>query len=437
MKTQSMKSSRFNIYYNSKSNKRLVYNTMSDAIISIDNELECCMKNNLFKDINEEYLSMLIQNGFLVNTDETSIFQLNINRLKYSNKFASFILIPTHRCNLNCTYCYQQAGNVLSDTMDTVTVSNIIKYIKKIASGKAGITISLYGGEPLLEPEKLLNIFEELKTYCEKEKKSFKITGTTNGTLLSVDLIEKFKKYPIADIQITFAGPKNIHDAKRMYKNGMGTYDRLVEVVQNLEKHKIDYHLRIDVDNENFSHIGELLDDLKDKLGKPPRISIQKVSCITIFNKECNGQIAEVAEDRMHELYTLANSKGYSTNPITLGNSRIGCGAIFDGTYTIAPNGDIYKCCSSVGIAEHRLGTIADDGTLRDINQEAYCKWTLRNPLQFEECLPCEFAPMCFAGCALHAYNKFGDINNPICSKEQYRNNIEAYLKNYYQDKWG
>ncbi|OPX80219.1 MAG: pyrroloquinoline quinone biosynthesis protein PqqE [Methanosaeta sp. PtaB.Bin039] len=432
-----MRSSRFNIYYNSGPNRYLVYNTMNDAIIRIDDELENCMRNNSFEDVNEEYLSMLMQNGFVTSIDETSIFQLNINRLKYSGSLASFILIPTHRCNLNCTYCYQQSGTILTDTMDESTVLKVIKYIKRMAAKKTGITISLYGGEPLLEPDILLTIFKELKKYCDTEKKSLKITGATNGTLLSENLMEKFKIYHVNDIQITFAGPKSVHDVKRAYKNGSGTYDRLIEVIRNLEKHKIDYRLRIDVDKENFSHIGELLDDLKDKLGKAPRISIQKVSCITVFNKHCDKQVAEVSEERMHELYSLAILKGYSTNTIALANSRIGCGAIFDDTYTIAPNGDIYKCCSSVGIPEHRLGTIAEDGTLKDVNQEAYCKWALRNPLQFDECRSCEFAPMCFAGCAFHAYNKFGDINVPICNKEQYQDNIKTYLKDHYLNKWG
>ena len=89
-----MRSSRFNIYYNSGPNRYLVYNTMNDAIIRIDDELENFMRNNSFEDVNEEYLSMLMQNGFVTSIDETSIFQLNINRLKYSGSLASFILIP-------------------------------------------------------------------------------------------------------------------------------------------------------------------------------------------------------------------------------------------------------------------------------------------------------------------------------------------------------
>lgn len=430
------RASMYNIYFKTDPEQYLVYNTLWGSIIKIDEEAKECLNNNTFEGLSDEILSMLTQNGFVVDTDETSVFQVFMNRLKYQNNTICFILIPTHRCNMACTYCYQGAGDILVNSMNEENLEKTLKFIKRMATGCLGISISLYGGEPFLESKKILTMLEDLQCYCQGENKSLRVGGTTNGTLLDEDLIIKLKEYLIEDLQITFAGPKRFHDKKRIYKNGVGTYDRLIEVLKLLKKHGVRYHVRVDVDEENYPYIGELLDDLIDKLGKPPRLSIQRISCDLFLNKEQMVRISEISDEHLHELYALADAKGYKTNPIYIGNYRVGCGAIFDNTYVIDPVGDVYKCEAAVGNLDHRLGTISEDGSLININQKAYYKWVLRNPLQFEECRNCEFAPICFAGCALRAYAQFGDIDRPVCYKDQYRANIETYLRDYYPEKW-
>ncbi|OPX78142.1 MAG: pyrroloquinoline quinone biosynthesis protein PqqE [Methanosaeta sp. PtaB.Bin039] len=428
--------SRYNIYFKTDSDKYLVYNTLSDAIIRIDGCTKRILNHGEFNQLDNDTLEKLYQNGFLVDIDDRIIFRSLINKWKHQNNTYLFKIIFTHKCNMACKYCYQGSGEVLTDSMDQDTLECVIKFIKKKSAGCRILKIALYGGEPFLEKEKILYLLDDLNEYCCKENKYLEISGSTNGSILGEDLIIKLKKYPIDSLQITFAGNRVDHDTRRIFKDATGSYDKLIGVLNNLELYKIKYHVRVDVDKENFPGIGELLDDLKEKIGRPPQLSIQKIIYDPVFNKDLPSRILEMSDEHLHELYTLATLKGYDVKPKQLGNIKAGCGAIYENAFAIDPHGDVYKCAAVAGILDQRLGCIDCNGNLTKINQEIYYKWLLRNPLQFEECFDCEFAPICFAGCSFQAYAQFGDIDHPICHKDQYMSNIETNLRISYPAMW-
>lgn len=93
-------------------------------------------------------------------------------------------LMVTHKCNLNCVYCYEQFKN-----SKAIDIDDAKKYISKIfydtaQSGKyKSLELSMMGGEPLLE-------FERIKEICEwmwsrEWPLKYIVFASTNGTLLT------------------------------------------------------------------------------------------------------------------------------------------------------------------------------------------------------------------------------------------------------------
>jgi len=103
-------------------------------------------------------------------------------------------------------------------------------YISKAKGNRKNI--SFYGGEPLIRESLIKYVVDYLNILKSKNKKTeFSVRITTNGTLLNIKLIDFFIKNEIA-LQVSLDGPKKYHDEFRLYKNGRGTF---IKVIKNLE----------------------------------------------------------------------------------------------------------------------------------------------------------------------------------------------------------
>lgn len=106
------------------------------------------------------------------------------------------------RCNLNCAYCYEHP---IREAGEPPVIN--VKAIKE-ALLKANSEFTVFGGEPLLVPRKLL---EELFQFGFEHWKKNSIQ--TNALLIDLELIKLFKKYNV-HIGISFDGPDELNNAR-------------------------------------------------------------------------------------------------------------------------------------------------------------------------------------------------------------------------------
>ena len=415
-----MKEPLYNVYLvDEKEGKALVYNTMHRSIVQIDDEVYQSMKNSKIDKVPDDVLDVLKSGKIVVddNLDEKDMLKIMFNRAKFNAVSVGFTVIPTHACNLACKYCYQGHGDVLSNTMNKDTITRTIEFIKKNAVGRRTLGVNFYGGEPLLFPDIVFTILEELKQYAQENDIQLSTTFTSNGTLFTEEIVKKLKDYN-HEVQITLCGPKEVHDTVRIDKKGNGTYDKLMDVIALFKEHGTAFHIRVDVDQDNYDTIKPLLEDLKERgyegmyIGFCP---IGKDICYTEMERESK----EVDIVSLTKLSRMAHDMGFQTNPIYIHNFVEGCSAIMDNFLAVDPVGNVYKCIAAPGYQEHRFGVLDENGDIKDMNYEAYCVWTLRDPLRIEECVDCKFAPICAGGCALAAYAKHGAINSPGCEEKE------------------
>ena len=106
------------------------------------------------------------------------------NAMKRDTNYYTILLCVTHRCNLNCSYCYQQ-----HDSMHEMSYETAISCIKKalaITECNSIVEFIFFGGEPLLR----FDLMRDVVTYVNKNYMSRKIRffASTNGTLLTDDM---------------------------------------------------------------------------------------------------------------------------------------------------------------------------------------------------------------------------------------------------------
>lgn len=110
----------------------------------------------------------------------------------YHSTSFSPTLCVTHKCNLNCTYCYQK--NKDHSSMSFETAKECIDDIFHIVPENTKIIeISFIGGEPLEEVELIKKIYDYTLQNHNDSRLSF--FATTNGTILSNNDKEWFTRH--------------------------------------------------------------------------------------------------------------------------------------------------------------------------------------------------------------------------------------------------
>lgn len=88
--------------------------------------------------------------------------------------------------------------------------------------------VFIFGGEPLVNIIQGFYILENLKKYCDSHGISLFCGIITNGSLITSEIIDKLLYYNCTMVQITLDGTKDVHDARRPYKNGKGSFDDII-----------------------------------------------------------------------------------------------------------------------------------------------------------------------------------------------------------------
>ena len=129
-----------------------------------------------------------------------------------------YIIHLTEKCNLNCTYCYQ---NKRIRDIKFEDIKNLIDY--EISKKSKYSIIIFYGGEPLLQKNLIKNTIDYINS--KRCKTNFYYSITTNGTLLDDNFIKYMKDNNFINIAFSFDGMKDTQDLNRKTIDGNGTFD--------------------------------------------------------------------------------------------------------------------------------------------------------------------------------------------------------------------
>lgn len=184
-------------------------------------------------------LTEIEQKGYLSSNRPTGFVQYGeyLDEL-LNSQMEQLILNITETCNLRCRYClysgtYPMERLHSSKNMSLDTAKRAIKYFKEHSGNKERYHLSFYGGEPL-------TCFDTVKHAIEYTESlgdwgDLFVHVDSNGTLLNEDIIRFLVDHKIA-LQVSVDGPREVHDRFRVYRNGKGTYDRIMRNVSRIRE---------------------------------------------------------------------------------------------------------------------------------------------------------------------------------------------------------
>ena len=154
------------------------------------------------------------------------------------NRMRQLTLQVTQQCNLRCKYCaysgiYKNNRTHNSRRMNWDTAKKAIDFFFKRNKSLSDIVVGFYGGEPLLEFELMKKCVEYAKS--KNEGKRIKFNITTNGTLLSDEVVDFLVKENFS-VSISLYGNAETHDINRKFSNGEGSFSLILKNIERIKE---------------------------------------------------------------------------------------------------------------------------------------------------------------------------------------------------------
>jgi uncharacterized protein len=295
--------------------------------------------------------------------------------LSLSNEILGLILLPTEACNFRCVYCYEEFKY---KRMEPWVVTGVKGLLSRRAPGLRVMTISWFGGEPLLALDLIEDVMLHVRSLAEASAAlRFRSDATTNGYLLTPPVLERLVGLGVTSYQISFDGPREFHDRKRVLAGGKGTYDRIWGNLLAARESTSRFHImvRLHADHENADAIPRFLDEYKEAFGSDPRfeIFIRGLSRLGGPN-DPNLRVFEKDEGRdiIESMRGLARGRGLKM--MVPDKDDAICYAAKANSFVVRANGRLNKCTVALEHPNNQVGMIHEDGTV-EITPRKMSEW--------------------------------------------------------------
>lgn len=385
----------------------------------------------------KKLISKLIRHGFSHNFN-------NVCDMPKEVKPNFFIIELTNYCNLACLYCFRGEHKKLSMSYDTLNnvLDNLYNYL--ITNNINNFSIQPWGGEPLLEIEKILYI----KKYFDDKKIKPMISIETNGILLNEQNVRLLIENNI-HFGLSIDGIDKIQNFHRPFSNGEGSMSVLKDNILKIKNNYPEINLSSIsvISKDSIPFIKESIDFLVNELG----IISLKMNFVK-ENPFMDSKIIPLDEENIIKLYEQVIETGiefYKKGIIFFENNIIqrlnnllfrdnrnicisrGCMGGYK-MVSVDVNGDVYNC-ELIGDETQKLCSIEDD-LIESIKKSIKLGNKYFMEKSNNECLTCPWSVYCKGGCSSNFLNSPSDKNidqyTCIVNKYLYPKLIELILNN-------
>jgi uncharacterized protein len=316
-------------------------------------------------------------------------------------------LAVAQKCNLGCTYCYAGQGD-FGDTPKDMPLQTALRSVELLIDGAepgARVNLAFLGGEPLANRVALRAATEHALALAQPRDIRVTFSITTNGTLLTEDDADFFEQHGFA-VTVSLDGLRDVHDRQRPFRNGAGSFDRIMTRVRPLlaAQRKMQVSVRATVTPGNV----RLRDSLEYFLGmnfhsvgfspvlhastRSQEVSARDLDDFLKAMVECGMEFERrVVRGERYAFMNIINA----LREIHRGTHRpypCGAGAGYLG---VSADGDLAACHRFVGAQDGRMGNLA-----AGVDRAAQQTWLAERHVHNQSpCRDCWARYLCSGGC--------------------------------------
>lgn len=291
-------------------------------------------------------------------------------------RMVSVTLNVVSSCNLSCIYCWNKGGTYGRTTREKrMTAETAIRAIDLAVQNSLEndrILIDFYGGEPLLNFEVLRAAMEHCEKIAKEIPRSFSYKVTTNGTLLTDEMVAFFDRMGVS-LGVSIDGTKKIHDRNRPFPDGKGTWK---EIQKNIKAAAAAGNIHVSARATLVPPDLDMVKALKGlfRLGfRDTEIEFASEPC-ELFNPNGTVRFSDDDIEKMKKEYRKfakfylsyalhadeAIDVGISNNMTRVLHeshrfSPCGAGSNF---VCVTEEGNLYPCMGFIGMPDYRLGSV-------------------------------------------------------------------------------
>ena len=199
-----LKYSKFNYKTEDKAGNIVLYNSLYKTIRRYEKKYGAdieALRLNPDVQTNSKLMQDMQSCGFFVKSD---VDEITISEFAYlqevSKRNLNLTIVPTMQCNFDCAYCYQEhGGGFMSEQIQHA----IVRHVRKNIVNYTSVSLSWFGGEPLLRKDIVVKLSNEIRAVCKKHYKPFNAMITTNGYALDLETFNILLDCGVRYFQIT------------------------------------------------------------------------------------------------------------------------------------------------------------------------------------------------------------------------------------------
>lgn len=354
----------------------------------------------------------------------------------------SVTLLTTHACNFKCTYCYEFSNFAQPHSkpgrMNIETAKRTVDWLIATSGTEENLALGFFGGEPLLNFPLIEQVVDYANERGAAHGKKFSFSMTTNGSLLSDEIIAFLKRHNIKTT-ISMDGGKEIQNTQRPMVNGKDSYEtvrpRAAKLLAEMPETGVQATLCGDTDPREvkadlaamgFRRIGLTnVSPSTPEEGRKAGNGLWSARAMTVLLDDEASALRRAIADRDAERIRTPHSYLCSR----VGTFLTGqvkehhCGA-GKASVAVANSGDIYLCHRFADLKDYRLGHINDE----TLDREAY---QVKPVGSVAACSTCYSRYHCPGGCYHDNLNNTGSVfepNETLCNVSRHMTELAAAI---------
>src|SRR5579872_168903 len=326
-------------------------------------------------------------------------------------RITSLLIKPASAvCNLDCAYCFYldrdadpykslPARRMTDETLERL-VDTFLFY------SYPNSVFAFQGGEPTLAGPKFFEKLVQLQKQYGRDGQNVSNALQTNCTLIDENWCALFHEYNWL-LGVSLDGPQEINDLYRFNKEGRGTWKRVMEGIEILQKNKVEFNILCVLSQANVDKPKEIYKFYRS-------LGVDNIQYIPLAEFHADGSpmaFTITPEQYGHflcETFDLwwpdrrkVRIRFFDNTAEALAGQKPGSCTMHetcDSYVVVEYNGDIYPCDFFVE-KNWKLGNIVLDSWTEIARRTRRYSFASKKTIAHPECQVCDYQMICHGGC--------------------------------------
>lgn len=402
-----MKKSIYNNIIILNNNLGFIYNSYSNNFLFANKKLCEFFKVEPLESIKKSYVNFYdsLVNARIIVADEVDEPKQVLDVLKNEDMNESIFhltILPTIDCIFKCWYCYEE--HIKGTKMSKETIQHIENFLNNVVNDMniKKFHISFFGGEPFMCYDTMIHFINHIVNKNMRSDLDVTYSVTTNGYLIKEFMIKEIVSCCAGKMsfQITLDGNRDLHNKVRYTKNGIGSYNTILNNLKLILSNHMHVKLRLNYTEENIDSMSDIKRDLSSLT--PDERNFLNIMFYRVWQDIDSGNI-DAKVDAIAEKFAM---NGFDVCTMPPANIHTSCYADKKNGALISYNGDLYRCTARNFANTSPEGFLNEKGELVWFNDVD--KKRLIAKYENEQCHECRIFPICKGGCSQRALENYG-----------------------------